>query len=100
MKKVFDGKLYDTETATKLCADSWEEGNFRFTSEALYRTKNGRYFLAGESGPMGRYAHTENGSTSGGRGLVPLDEGDAREWMEEHGDAVDFEEAFGDVEEA
>ena len=59
MKQIINGKTYNTETATEL-GHYWNglsDSDFRHISESLYRTKNGRYFLAGEGGPMTRYSH-------------------------------------------
>ena len=47
MKKVIDGKVYDTETARKIGSGSrGHAGNPAFR-ESLYKTKNGAYFIAG-----------------------------------------------------
>lgn len=43
MKKIINGKMYNTETATKL-GDFWNglsKSDFRQLSETLYRKKNG-----------------------------------------------------------
>lgn len=53
MKKVIDGKTYNTETAT-LLADDWYRlsDSDRFNTggcSALYRTQSGNYFLHRES---------------------------------------------------
>ena len=46
MKKIIDGKLYDTETAECLGFYPHFDGNtFHYLREALYRTKKGTYFI-------------------------------------------------------
>src|SRR3990172_2422569 len=69
MKKVIDGKIYNTETAELL--HEWDNGmygnDFGRCEEALYRTKKGAYFIAGEGGAMSRYARScGSNSTCGG----------------------------------
>ncbi len=47
MRKVIDGRTYDTETAEVIA--EWTNGvpanDMRFQDERVYRTANGRYFL-------------------------------------------------------
>ena len=46
MKKIINGKLYDTETAECLGFYQHFDGNtFHYLREALYRTKKGTYFI-------------------------------------------------------
>ena len=101
MKKVIEGKMYNTETATKLA--SYSKGNrsdFRFWSESLYRTKSGVYFLAGSGGPMSHWCRqTEQNQWTGGEGIKALTEAEAREWVEQYANSQ-YEEIFGAVQEA
>ena len=101
MKKIINGKKYDTETATKLA--SWDNGiygnDFRSCSEELYKKKTGEFFLFGEGGPMSTYSKTRGNTTSGSSEIIPLTSIEAAEWFEEKGDADDYESVFGDVEE-
>lgn len=56
MKKIIDGKLYNTETATFLGDYEYSHsGDFRHMYEALYQTKKGTYFLFGDGGQLSRY---------------------------------------------
>ena len=71
MKQVIEGKRYDTETATKIGEGGGKAypGDFHYYSEALYVTKKGSYFLAGEGGPLSRYGRPAyGGGTCGGAG--------------------------------
>ena len=58
MRKIINGKKYDTETAEQL-ASYWNElstRDFRHMTERLFRKKNGEYFLYGKGGPASAYA--------------------------------------------
>lgn len=102
MKKIINGKKYDTETASK--AGSWSNGggwrDFSHFEEILYRKKTGEFFLYGEGGPMTKYAvSTGQNSWSGGERIIPLTYENARKWAEEHLDGDEYEEIFGEVTE-
>lgn len=97
MKRIINGKVYDTDTARDMGGDSY--GNYRdfsHWSETLYQKRTGEFFLHGEGGPMSRYAETvgQNG-WSGGEKIIPLSPAKAREWAEEHLSADEYEAAFG-----
>ena len=102
MKKIINGKMFNTETAEKL--GSWDNGfsgrDFQCCSESLYRTKKGVYFLAGEGGPMSKYAEPTGNSISSGSGIEVIIEEEARQWAEEKLSAAEYEKVFGKVEEA
>lgn len=97
MKKIINGKVYDTDTAHDMGSDSY--GNFRdfsYWSETLYQKRTGEFFLYGEGGPMSRYAETiGQNEWSGGKKIIPLSFSKAREWAEEHLTADEYEAAFG-----
>jgi hypothetical protein len=55
VKKIIDGKLYDTKKATEIGSDNYgQPGDFEYWAESLYVSASGRYFLAGEGGPPSR----------------------------------------------
>lgn len=98
MKKIINGKLYDTTTAKEL--GSWSNaGNWRDFShmeETLYRKRTGEFFLHGEGGPMTKYAESAGqNSWTGGERIIPLSAAKAMEWAEEKLDADDYAEIFG-----
>jgi hypothetical protein len=99
MKKIINGKCYNTETATNLCTywNGLSGRDFRNLSEGLYRTKKGAYFLAGEGGPMSKYSRPCGDMTGGGEGLEPITKSEALEWMEKYGDTETIEKYFSDV---
>ena len=86
MKKVVNGKRYDTETAALVAADSYSNyGDFEYWSEELYRTKRGNWFLCGEGGAMSRYSRSVGqNETGGGSAIIPLAEGEALAWLDDH----------------
>lgn len=109
MKKVIDGRLYNTESARELA--SWEpnpyRSDFSWFCETLYRTKTGRYFLHGEGGPASRYSRTVGQNEwCGGEKIVPLGDGEsdygesrAMAWVEEHCSGDVYEDIFGKIDE-
>lgn len=102
MKKIINGKKYDTETAKCLATaySSLSPTDFGYWSERLYLKKTGEYFLHGEGGPMSKYG-VKCGTNSWGWGsrIIPYTEGEAMAWAEEHLDGDEFEQIFGEVEE-
>lgn len=98
MKKVIEGKLYNTATADEICDISpsgFYRGDFRYEDTRLYRTKKGSWFLAGEGGPLSRWSRSvgQNGS-SGGEDIRPLTVDEAREYVEQYCDAETVQEYF------
>lgn len=102
MKKIINGKKYDTATAKELgCwANTWDCGDHTYCAEHLYRKRTGEFFLCGEGGPRSRYAKScGNNCWSSGQDIVPLTYEAAREWTEEHLSSDEYEEIFGEVTE-
>lgn len=102
MRKIINGKLYDTATAIKVAewanAGSW--GDFSHVEEALYRKKTGEFFLHGEGGPKTQYAkRVEQNSWTVGEQIVPMTLDQAKAWAEEHLDGDEYEAVFGPVPE-
>ncbi len=101
MKKVVGGKLYNTETATEI--GSYSNGlssrDFRNVSESLFKTKSGTFFLAGEGGPLSKYARSVGSDTFGDEDLVVLSPDEAQKWAEQYLDADTIVEHFNVSEE-
>ena len=98
MKKIIGGRVYDTDTSMAL--GKWQNTddvcNFQHYREALYRKRTGEFFLHGEGGPMTKYAvAVGDNSWRGGEKIIPLTVKAAREWVEEHLTADEYEEIFG-----
>ncbi len=103
MKRIIDGKKYDTETAD--CIAFWSNhyfpNDFHYCEEGLYRTKKGSWFIAGEGGALSKYARPVGNGSSGGDGLEPISAAVARQWLEEKDFTDELEEHFADdLEEA
>jgi hypothetical protein len=102
MRKVINGRTYNTETSKRIGA--WDNGHytndFEYCSEDLYRNTKGAYFLHGEGGALSKYA-TRSGNGSGwGEEIIPMTAQEAQEWAEERLDGEAVEAAFGIQEEA
>lgn len=103
MKKVIEGKVYNTATATKLAEYSYGySSDFSYISEELYVTQKGNYFIAGEGGPRTCYAERVDSNTyCGGEAIIPMTRREAFEWCQEHDCTEAIDEHFSDlVEEA
>lgn len=88
MKKVINGKVYDTEKA-KLVHE-WNNGNmpgdFKYREKKLYRTKKGNWFLHHVGGAMTDMAKpVGNNNTSGSESIETISEEDAIGFLESHG---------------
>ena len=102
MKKVINGKLYDSETAILIdTAVSTSQSEHRSYSETLYKTPKGNFFLVGHGGPQTRWAQqTEEGVTSYGYGLIAIKADDALAWCEENNTEALLIMTHFDVDEA
>lgn len=97
MKKIINGKVYDTETARHI--GRWENGcgggDLDYVCEKLYCKRTGEYFLYGEGGARTKYSEMiGTNSWSSGEMIIPLTYNAAREWAEDHLEADDYLEEF------
>ena len=100
MKKVINGKMYDTDTAK--CVASWSDGypgDLDYCSESLSRKRTGEFFIYGDGGPRSPYSLTRGSEICGDCAIIPYSEAEARLWVEEHCDGDKYVEIFGAVEE-
>jgi hypothetical protein len=101
MKKIVNGRKYDTDTATMVA--SWDNGlnysDFRSLKEILYRKKTGEYFLHGKGGAMTQYSESDGNCSRGSQDLIPLDIDEAKKWSAEKMSVDDYESNFGEVSE-
>ncbi|MDO4266162.1 MAG: hypothetical protein Q4C63_06850 [Eubacteriales bacterium] len=83
MKKIVNGKLYDTSTATEV--DSWWEkgGTYQQYGEWLYRKQSGEYFLYIDSYFADRCS------------IIPINVEKAKEWVAKYSDADIYAEEWG-----
>jgi hypothetical protein len=101
MKRIINGKVYNTETATLIgeWSNNRGHGDFSNMSEDLYLTKKGQYFIAGSGGPMTKYAKScGNNCSTGSDDIYLLTPAEARTWAEEHLSTEEYMEHF-EVEE-
>lgn len=98
MKKIIDGKRYDTEKAK--CVASYENSyginDFKHYSENLYLTTSGSWFLHGSGGPMTKYSKQAGDATCAGEDIIPMTEKEVIQWMEEHEEYEGLEHYFPD----
>lgn len=97
MKKVINGKVYDTSTARSIGYDSYGAmGDLNAWSETLYQKRTGEYFLFGQGGPMTKYSVSlGDNEWSGSDKIIPMSLAKAREWGEKHLHGEAYEAAFG-----
>lgn len=102
MKKIINGRTYNTATSRKI--GEWDnrygKRDFRNCEETLYKNTKGAYFLIGEGGPMSKYTVSHGNTTSGTKVLIPLSAEKAREWAEKKLEVAEYEKEFGEQEEA
>ena len=100
MKKIINGKKYDTDTAEEI--GYWNNGllysDFCYIEETLYKKKTGEFFLYGIGGVMTKYAErTSGGFSSTGKAIIPLTEDKAKKWAEDYLTVGEYEEIFGEM---
>lgn len=102
MKKIINGKKYDTETATRVgyWDSDYSRNDFNWYEEILFRKRTGEYFLYGNGNAMSPYCRSVDYNTwCEGERITPMSESSAREWAENKLSCEEFEEIFGEVEE-
>ena len=102
MKKIINGKKYDTDTAKMVAYACSTLGatDFAYWEETLFRKQTGEYFIYGYGGPMTKWAETISQNCWGwGKGIAPLTVKQAMKWAENHVTADEYERIFGEVEE-
>lgn len=97
MRKIIDGKVYDTNTAKVICYITFRNrGDLEFFEETIYRTRKGQWFFFGEGGPMSKYAKNIGGNTmSGSQEIQLMTEEQAKNWIEKNADAQTYLDNFG-----
>lgn len=102
MKKIINGRMYNTDTAKRLCWASSDCGcrDFSYWKEELYQKRTGEFFLYGEGGPASPYSRRCGQSEwSDGWSIKPMTEQQARKWAERNLSADEYIEIFGEPEE-
>lgn len=98
VKRIIDGKTYNTETATQLA--SWSStGNPDTANQPyehggiLFQTRFGAYFVV-------QYDEGQDPWDDNYEKLIPLEPEQAQRWAEKHCSADDVEAIFGEMPEA
>lgn len=102
MKKIINGRRYDTQTAKLVGYTSYSTpGDFNYWCEDLYLKRTGEFFIHGQGGPMSKYSERLSENEWGyGHEIRPLSLADAQEWVEKYLDADTYEDLFGRVSES
>jgi|SRR5690554_960523 len=101
MKRIINGRRYDTETAKLVGYTSYSTpGDFNYWCEDLYLKRTGEFFIHGQGGPMSKYSQqVGQNEWTGGQEIIPLSLSEAQEWAEKYLGADEYEALFGKVEE-
>ena len=83
MRKVIDGRVYDTDTAVFLDGlDMISCGAINCFSECLYMNENKEFFLYGEGAPGTRYGNRDDFTNwKCGADIIPLTDEEAQIWL-------------------
>lgn len=102
MKKIINGKVYNTSTAKRLgeyepnpyCSD------FYYFCETLYQKKTGEFFLHGEGNAASKYSRScGQNEWCGSEKIIPMTYKEAQKWAEDHLDGDEYCEIFGEPDE-
>lgn len=96
MKKMINGKRYDTKTAA-LCGwrEYGESGGSDYILEKMYQKRTGEFFLYGKGGSGTKYRkEIHMNDWVDGEQIIPLTNDEARKWAEEYLDPEDYEKIF------
>lgn len=103
MKKIINGKVYDTEKAAFVARadhDCIKDAAGNICKQALYRKKTGEFFVHLESGTSITLHNIFQHDYRQGRGIYPLTYDQATKWAESELTAEKWEEIFGDPDES
>lgn len=102
MKKIINGKLYNTDTARQVgtWSNSADCNDLSWVEESLYQKKTGEFFLHGQGGPNTRYAQQlEASQWTSGETISLISYDSARQWADDHLTADQYQAVFGEVAE-
>jgi len=101
MKRIIDGKRYDTATAECVAyvGNDYNRGDFKRESTHLYRSNKGAWFVAGNGGPLSRWARMAGNMWTDGEGIEAVTPHEARMLLEAHNETAEIERWF-EIEEA
>lgn len=87
MKKVIDGKTYNTDTAKLIVAkdSNLPHNDLDYWYEELYQTKDGDYFIYGEGGAASFFSRPRPSDWSGpGEDIFPISKEIAEDYIKDH----------------
>jgi hypothetical protein len=97
MKRIIDGKSYNTDTAHCVIGLDCRanRGDFAWHDTNLYQSPKGQFFIAGTGNAASMWAEpAAGGGSTGGDGIRLVDADEARQIMEREGcDEAAFERA-------
>lgn len=100
MKKIIDGRRYDTDTAEEIAiAKHGYKNEYSYYEETLYCKRTGEYFLYGYGHGKSRYAKRSLDGWGPGEDIIPMTYEQARKWAEENLEADEYEAEFGPTSE-
>lgn len=100
MKRIIDGRRYDTSTAEEIAtATHGYKNEFSYYEETLYCKRTGEYFLYGYGHGESKYAKQVLGDWGPGEDIIPMDYEQARQWAEKNLSVDDYEREFGPTSE-
>jgi len=96
MKKIINGKIYDTDKAVAIADYSNYLGSndVYYESEVLYKTAKGNFFLYGEGGAFSRYSGGNGKQSWGDSDIIPMSPSEAYEWLQDNNEVEVIEELF------
>jgi hypothetical protein len=102
MRKIINGRKYDTDTAKRVCC--YDNGcyitDIYYYSETLFKKKTGEFFILVEGGACSQAnEYLGKGCYIGGKNIIPISEIRAKKFVELNGSVEEYEELFGKVEE-
>ena len=102
MKKVINGKVYDTGKA-KLIAEAHHPDCIEYATgkglqQYLYQKKNGEFFLHADGAAIELQNVLQSGEYRPGKSIYPMTYEQAQRWAERELSADQWENIFGDPE--
>jgi len=102
MRKIINGKMYNTETAKALV---YYNNGLSYTDinhwrATLYKKRNGEFFEEGTGGANTVFGHSCGDNTRcGGSKIIPLTIEEAKQFVIDNGSTEEYINIFGEPEE-
>ena len=101
MKKIINGKMYNTDTAAFIgsYSNGYDYHIYGWLKEVIYKKKTGEYFMSVECESLTPYAKECLDGWAPGVSIIPLSVDEAMKWAEKKLSADEYIEIFGTPEE-